>query len=176
MRSEAFEFFLSLATFFVRNSSYHPGVYEIPSWLGVLDGVWEDREAGSEGNAPTGSLKFRVMIACGPTGAFPIIPEFCTNAIMAVAVRKTGNGESRIETWARRVGMSGTRKVASLAVVAALCLMLGNGLSASALPQAPAAGGQDAAGQAKQPYTMAEYNAYQAAKAETNPAQQVKLL
>jgi hypothetical protein len=72
--------------------------------------------------------------------------------------------------------MSGTRKVAGLAVVAALCLTLGNGLSASALPQAPAAGGQDAAGQAKQPYTMAEYNAYQAAKAETNPAQQVKLL
>ena len=95
---------------------------------------------------------------------------------MAVAVRKTGNGESRIETWARRVGMSGIRKVASLAVVAALCLILGNGLSASALPQSPAAGGQDAAGQAKQPYTMAEYNAYQAAKAETNPAQQVKLL
>jgi hypothetical protein len=71
--------------------------------------------------------------------------------------------------------MSGTRKVAGLAVVAALCLILGNGLSASALPQAPAAGGQDA-GQGKQPYTMAEYNAYQAAKAETNPAQQVKLL
>jgi hypothetical protein len=71
--------------------------------------------------------------------------------------------------------MSGTRKVAGLAVVAALCLILGNGLSASALPQAPAAGGQDA-GQSKQPYTMAEYNAYQAAKAETNPAQQIKLL
>jgi hypothetical protein len=71
--------------------------------------------------------------------------------------------------------MSGARKVAGLAVVAALCLILGNGLSASALPQAPAAGGQDA-GQAKQPYTMAEYNAYQAAKAETNPANQVKLL
>ena len=71
--------------------------------------------------------------------------------------------------------MSGARKVAGLALVAALCLILGNGLSASALPQAPAAGGQDA-GQGKQPYTMAEYNAYQAGKAETNPAQQVKLL
>jgi hypothetical protein len=71
--------------------------------------------------------------------------------------------------------MSGTRKVAGLAVLAALCLILGNGPSASALPQAPAAGGQDA-GQSKQPYTMAEYNAYQAAKAETNPAQQIKLL
>ena len=71
--------------------------------------------------------------------------------------------------------MSGARKVAGLALVAALCLILGNGLSASALPQAPAPGGQDA-GQGKQPYTMAEYNAYQAGKAETNPAQQVKLL
>src|SRR5579863_9097769 len=71
--------------------------------------------------------------------------------------------------------MSGTRKVAGLAFVAALCLILGNGLSALAQPQAAAAGGQDA-GQSKQPYTMAEYNAYQAAKAETNPTQQIKLL
>ena len=71
--------------------------------------------------------------------------------------------------------MSGTRRVAGLAMAAALCLIFGSGLSAWARPQAPAAGGQDA-GQAKQPYTMAEYNAYQAAKAETSPAQQVKLL
>jgi hypothetical protein len=69
--------------------------------------------------------------------------------------------------------MSGTRKVAGLAIVAVLCLILGNGPSALAQPQA--ATGQDA-GQGKQPYTMAEYNAYQAAKAETNPAQQIKLL
>lgn len=71
--------------------------------------------------------------------------------------------------------MSGTRKVAGLAIVAALCLILGNGLSAVAQPQAPAGGAQDA-GAGKQPYTMAEYNAYQAAKAETNPTQQIKLL
>ena len=71
--------------------------------------------------------------------------------------------------------MSGTRRVAGLAMAAALCLILGNGLSALARPQAPAPGGQDA-GAGKQPYTMAEYNAYQAAKAETNPAQQIKLL
>ena len=58
--------------------------------------------------------------------------------------RKNGYGKSRFETWARRVGMSGTRKVAGLAIVAALCLILGNGLSALARPQAPAAGGQDA--------------------------------
>jgi tetratricopeptide (TPR) repeat protein len=71
--------------------------------------------------------------------------------------------------------MSGTRKVAGLAMVAALCLILGNGLSVMAQPQAPAGGAQDA-GQGKQPYTMAEYNAYQAAAAEKNPAQQIKLL
>jgi hypothetical protein len=71
--------------------------------------------------------------------------------------------------------MSGTRKVAGLAMVAALCLILGNGLSALAQPQAPAAGGQDA-GQSKQPYTMAEYNSYQACAAEKVPATQVKCL
>ncbi len=71
--------------------------------------------------------------------------------------------------------MSGTRKVAGLALVAALCLIQGNWQSALARPQAPAAGAQDAA-QGKQPYTMAEYNAYQAAAAEKTPAQQIKLL
>ena len=71
--------------------------------------------------------------------------------------------------------MSGTRKVAGLAIVAALCLILGNGLSAVARPQAPAPAGQDA-GAGKQPYTMAEYNSYQAAAAEKNPAQQIKAL
>jgi len=71
--------------------------------------------------------------------------------------------------------MIGTRKVAGLAMVAALCLILGNGLSALAQPQAPAAGAQDA-GQSKQPYTMAEYNSYQACAAEKVPATQVKCL
>jgi tetratricopeptide (TPR) repeat protein len=72
--------------------------------------------------------------------------------------------------------MSGTRKVAGLAMVAALCLIQGNGLSALAQTQAPAAGAQDAGAGKPPQYTMAEYNAFQAAKAETNPAQQVKLL
>jgi len=62
--------------------------------------------------------------------------------------------------------------MAGLAIVAALCLILGNGLSALAQPQAAGAG--QAGG--KQPYTMAEYNAYQAAAAEKNAADQVKLL
>ena len=71
--------------------------------------------------------------------------------------------------------MSGTRKVAGLAMVAALCLILGNGLSATARPQPAAAGAQDA-GQSKQPYTMAEYNAYQACASEKDPTAQVKCL
>src|SRR5208282_5075446 len=71
--------------------------------------------------------------------------------------------------------MSGTRKVAGLAIVAALCLILGNGLSATAQAQAPAAGGQDA-GAGKQPYTMAEYNSYQACASEKVPATQLKCL
>ncbi|MGC1618093.1 MAG: hypothetical protein WA765_06340 [Candidatus Acidiferrum sp.] len=71
--------------------------------------------------------------------------------------------------------MSGTRKVAGLAIVAALCLILGSGLSALARPRAAAGGAQDA-GQSKQPYTMAEYNSYQACASEKNPATQVKCL
>jgi tetratricopeptide (TPR) repeat protein len=70
--------------------------------------------------------------------------------------------------------MSGTRKVAGLAMVAALCLILGNGLSAVAQAQA-AAGGQDA-GAGKQPYTMPEYNSYQACASEKVPATQLKCL
>ncbi|HMD10551.1 MAG TPA: hypothetical protein VKH63_23665 [Candidatus Acidoferrum sp.] len=71
--------------------------------------------------------------------------------------------------------MSGTRKVAGLAMVAALCLILGNVLSAVAQAQAPAPGGQDA-GAGKQPYTMAEYNSYQACASEKVPATQLKCL
>jgi hypothetical protein len=71
--------------------------------------------------------------------------------------------------------MIGTRKVAGLAIVAALCLIFGNGLSVLAQPQAAAGGAQDP-GAGKQAYTMAEYNAFQAAKAETSPGQQIKLL
>ena len=71
--------------------------------------------------------------------------------------------------------MSGTRKVAGLAIVAALCLILGNGLIAVAQAQAPAAGGQDA-GAGKQPYTMPEYNSYQACASEKVPATQLKCL
>src|SRR6202521_2633101 len=67
--------------------------------------------------------------------------------------------------------MNRTRRVARLAIIAALCLAIGG--ASNALAQAPA--GQDA-GAGKQQYTMAEYNAYQAAAAEKNPAQQIKLL
>ena len=69
--------------------------------------------------------------------------------------------------------MSGTRKGAGLALGAALCLILGGGPSALARPQA-ASGGQDSGG--KQPYTMPEYNAYQACAQEKNPTTQVSCL
>jgi tetratricopeptide (TPR) repeat protein len=68
------------------------------------------------------------------------------------------------------MGMNGIRRVTGLAVVAALCLILGNGLAANA--QAPAAG-QDATAPK---YTMAEYNAYQACAAEKVPATLLKCL
>src|ERR1700720_3342313 len=67
--------------------------------------------------------------------------------------------------------MNRTRRVARLAIIAALCLAIGG--ASNTLAQAPA--GQDA-GAGKQQYTMAEYNAYQAAAAEKNPTQQIKLL
>lgn len=68
--------------------------------------------------------------------------------------------------------MNEMRRVAGLAVLAGLCLTLGMVPSvALGMP------GQDAGQAAQQPkYTMAEYNSYQAAAAEKNPSQQIKLL
>ena len=65
--------------------------------------------------------------------------------------------------------MNGTRRLASLAVVTALCLV---GVNARRVCAQEAAAG----GASQQKYTMAEYNAYQAAAAEKNPAAQLKLL
>jgi tetratricopeptide (TPR) repeat protein len=67
--------------------------------------------------------------------------------------------------------MNRTRRVAGLAIIAALCLAISG--ASNALAQAPA--GQDAAA-GQQKYTMAEYNAYQACAAEKNFQQQVKCL
>jgi len=67
--------------------------------------------------------------------------------------------------------MNRTRRVAGLAIIAALCLAIGG--ASNALAQAPA--GQDAAA-GQQKYTMAEYNAYQACAAEKNPQSQIKCL
>jgi tetratricopeptide (TPR) repeat protein len=67
--------------------------------------------------------------------------------------------------------MNRTPRIAGLAIIAGLYLAISG--ASNALAQAPA--GQDA-GAGKQQYTMAEYNAYQAAAAEKNPAQQIKLL
>jgi len=67
--------------------------------------------------------------------------------------------------------MNRTRRMAGLVIIAALCLAFSG--ASNTLAQAPA--GQDA-GAGKQQYTMAEYNAFQAANAEKNPAPQIKLL
>jgi hypothetical protein len=65
--------------------------------------------------------------------------------------------------------MNATRRMASTAVLAALCLIC---LNAAPLAAQDAAAG----GASQQKYTMAEYNAYQAAAAEKNPPAQIKLL
>lgn len=65
--------------------------------------------------------------------------------------------------------MNRTRILAGLAIVAALCLMMGGAPGAITLAQ-----GQDAG--AKPQYTMAEYNAYTAAQSTKDPAQQIKAL
>jgi len=68
--------------------------------------------------------------------------------------------------------MNGTRRMTGLAMVAVLCLLLGNAVKANA--QAAAAT-QDAAGVSKAPkYTQAEYNAEQACAAEKVPATVIK--
>ena len=65
--------------------------------------------------------------------------------------------------------MNATCRMASLAVLAALCLFC-----ITVAPAMAQGTGGGAAGQQK--YTMAEYNAWQAADAEKNPAAQIKML
>jgi hypothetical protein len=65
--------------------------------------------------------------------------------------------------------MNATRRMASLAVFSALCLLCLNAIPASAQDAGAGAAGQ-------QKYTMAEYNAYTAAANEKNPAAQLKAL
>ncbi len=69
--------------------------------------------------------------------------------------------------------MNVTRKFSGIALAAALCLTLGNLWNLRA--QAPAAAQDSGAGKA-QPYTLAEYNAYQACAGEKAAATQVKCL
>src|SRR6201999_2144937 len=73
--------------------------------------------------------------------------------------------------------MNGSRRLAGLALVAAVCLMVGNVTiakpQAAAAPAGGAQAGQDAA---KPQYTMAEYNAYTAAQATKDPTAQLKAL
>jgi len=71
--------------------------------------------------------------------------------------------------------MNGAKKVVGLAIIAALSLNLVAAVATRAqATQAPPAGQE--AGGAKPQYTMAEYNAYQAAAADKNPASQIKAL
>jgi len=71
--------------------------------------------------------------------------------------------------------MKASRRMAGIAILAALGLL--STTSGQAGAQTPAAGGAAQGGApAGQKYTMAEYNAYQAAAAEKNPAAQLKLL
>jgi hypothetical protein len=70
--------------------------------------------------------------------------------------------------------MNVTRRLTGLAVLLALCLVLGN--ASGVYAQAAAApGGQDQ-GASKQPYTMAEYNSYKACADDKVPASQIKCL
>lgn len=66
--------------------------------------------------------------------------------------------------------MNATKRLAGLAVLLALCLVLGSaaGVSAAAAAQDQGAG--------KQPYTMAEYNSYKACADDKVPASQIKCL
>lgn len=66
-------------------------------------------------------------------------------------------------------------KFGSLAMAAALSLAIA-GAPLMGQTAAPAAGQDANAAASKQPYTMAEYNAYQAAAAEKDPANKIKLL
>ncbi len=66
--------------------------------------------------------------------------------------------------------MNATRRIASVAILTAICLW---GMNATPLAAQDAGAGGAAAGQK---YTMAEYNAYTAAANEKNPAAQLKAL
>jgi tetratricopeptide (TPR) repeat protein len=72
--------------------------------------------------------------------------------------------------WLQRgeKGMNATRRMASLAVLAALCLL--------GVTMAPAMAQDTGAAAAQPKYTMAEYNSYQACAAEKNPQAQIKCL
>jgi len=67
--------------------------------------------------------------------------------------------------------MNVRRRIAGLAIAAALCITMGGAIVPKALAQT-----QDAGGAAKPQYTMAEYNAYTAAQSTKDPAQQIKML
>jgi len=71
--------------------------------------------------------------------------------------------------------MKAMGKFGSLAMAAALSLAIA-GTPLMGQTAAPAGGQDNNAAASKQPYTIAEYNAYQAAAAEKDPASKIKLL
>lgn len=68
--------------------------------------------------------------------------------------------------------MNVTRRMTGLAILTALCLVLGS--AASVYAQAAAGGAQDQGAGSKQPYTMAEYNSYKACADDKVPASQIR--
>src|ERR1700736_1525492 len=102
--------------------------------------------------------------------SFPYNPEVLASKYFPAVPGLIDVHNIGLEFERGRIGMNGSRRLASLAIVAALCLTVGSVASVKA--QAPA--GQDAG--AKPQYTMAEYNAYTAAQSTKDPAQQIKQL
>src|ERR1700722_12855237 len=113
-----------------------------------------------------------MRLACEVPVAFPILPRFPGHGANHRSRQAGCTQSSSNRRSSRREGMRVIGKFGRFAMAAALSLGIASLLPAGA--QAPAADAN--AGASKQPYTMAEYNAYQAAAAEKNPANQVKLL
>src|SRR6266446_3181408 len=145
----------------------------------VFRGTWDP--GGCEGNrwnsAASTENDFQVNTSVFDNGlrmqgGIPYNPNVSETMRFPVEVFRGAPQEENPGTELERgeMGMNGIRKVTGLAMVAGLCLILGNGLAVCA--QAPAAG-QDATAPK---YTMAEYNAYQACAAEKAPAALLKCL
>src|SRR5258708_30499840 len=132
-------------------------------------------------------LRYQVFgsgTACDYRGALPIIPRISDAAesppapfSAKVAVKdipgQAGTKSQGQKQLVRRIGMNRIRRIAGLAVLASLGLLLG---TASGVLAQAAASGQDTPAAGKQQYTMPEYNAEQACDADKVPTSKVKCL